>query len=105
MENVDTEYCERNFVWNYIIIHLQGNNELEMIHIYLQCRLWIPVKFWMGSNLSKRKELQWPDEGVYSVKSWEEQLEGLESSRREGMETYESSSEAGALTLGLYACF
>ena len=49
------EYCERNFVWNYVIIHLQGNYELEMIHIYLQCRLWILVKFWMGSTCQKGK--------------------------------------------------
>lgn len=49
-----------------------------------------------GINLSKRKELQWPDEGIRlkagrnSWKDW---------SPQEGMEGHVSSSEAGALTL------
>ena len=56
-----------------------------------------------GINLSKRKELQWPDEGIRlkagrnSWKDW---------SPQEGMEGHGSSSEAGALTFcSLYACF
>lgn len=52
---LETQSPVKYILFRVIIFEFHEKNELEMIYIYLQYRLWIPVKFWMGSTCQKEK--------------------------------------------------